>query len=301
MIIVTGTKRSGTSMWMQILDAAGLQLIGEAFPKNWDETLKDANPHGFYESPLRRGIYYATNPHPVEGKYLPPDKTRDVAVKVFIPGLCRTDFAYIKQVVGTMRHWREYVASIERMRQMEDEAIRERSDDEFGLPERVDPVLEWWLENFALIRNIVIRKYHAHLVTYENVLDDPEDILAPVLEWVGADDIEAGIDAVSPDTQTQDRDRIERSHPYEDVFEELYELVQSGEPIPNTFLEKINETHQELIPEIEADRKRVMKDRRKRMIRKKQLKEKDSLHPDMLEALIHGEPDTPETESADTD
>ena len=35
MIIVTGTKRSGTSMWMQILAAAGLPVFGEAFPRSW--------------------------------------------------------------------------------------------------------------------------------------------------------------------------------------------------------------------------------------------------------------------------
>ena len=29
MVIVTGTRRSGTSMWMQILQAAGLPIVGE--------------------------------------------------------------------------------------------------------------------------------------------------------------------------------------------------------------------------------------------------------------------------------
>ena len=32
MIFVSGTKRSGTSMWMQVLRAAGLPVLGEAFP-----------------------------------------------------------------------------------------------------------------------------------------------------------------------------------------------------------------------------------------------------------------------------
>ena len=49
MFIVTGTKRSGTSMWMQILIAAGLPIIGEAFPMRWEHTIKAANPEGFYE------------------------------------------------------------------------------------------------------------------------------------------------------------------------------------------------------------------------------------------------------------
>ena len=52
MFIVTGTKRSGTSMWMQILAAAGLEVIGERFPRHWGEHLSAANPDGFYESEL---------------------------------------------------------------------------------------------------------------------------------------------------------------------------------------------------------------------------------------------------------
>jgi len=34
-IVVTGTKRSGTSMWMQVLGAAGLPVVGDAFPADW--------------------------------------------------------------------------------------------------------------------------------------------------------------------------------------------------------------------------------------------------------------------------
>ena len=75
MIIVTGTKRSGTSMWMQLLTAAGFPPIGDAFPRNWETTLKDANPGGFWESELRRGIYYETNPDPKTGTYLFPEQT----------------------------------------------------------------------------------------------------------------------------------------------------------------------------------------------------------------------------------
>ena len=91
MIIVTGTKRSGTSMWMQILTGAGFPAFGEAFPRNWDKTLKDANPDGFYESILRQGIYYRTNPHPQSGAFFHPSQVTRHVVKVFIPGLVRTD------------------------------------------------------------------------------------------------------------------------------------------------------------------------------------------------------------------
>ena len=76
MIIVTGTKRSGTSMWMQILIAAGFPHIGEAFPMRWEQTIKAANPDGFFESHLRRGVFYKTNPHPKTGAYLFPEQVQ---------------------------------------------------------------------------------------------------------------------------------------------------------------------------------------------------------------------------------
>ena len=82
MIFVSGTKRSGTSMWMQVLQAAGLPILGKAFPRNWGTgPLRDANPDGFYETLLRNGIYYATNPHPRTGKYFLPEQV-DVSVNV---------------------------------------------------------------------------------------------------------------------------------------------------------------------------------------------------------------------------
>ena len=73
MIIVTGTKRSGTSMWMQVMVAAGLPVIGEKFPRDWGEVFREANPGGFYESELMTGIYWETNPHPQTGAYLFPE------------------------------------------------------------------------------------------------------------------------------------------------------------------------------------------------------------------------------------
>ena len=91
MVVVTGTKRSGTSLWMRMLIEAGLPSIGEAFPTVWGDSIRDANPHGFFESRLRRGIWFATNPDPRTGAYLHAGPTRLHAVKVFVPGVIRTE------------------------------------------------------------------------------------------------------------------------------------------------------------------------------------------------------------------
>ena len=73
MIVVSGTGRSGTSMWMQVLAQAGLPILGEAFPGGWKELFGDANPRGFFESTLVSGINFTTNPDPVSGVLLDVD------------------------------------------------------------------------------------------------------------------------------------------------------------------------------------------------------------------------------------
>ena len=104
MIIVTGTKRSGTSMWMQILSAAGYRVLGERFPRDWGSTIRAANERGFFESPLRHGIRDLLARDPTTGEVLRPEATREVAVKVFAAGLTRTHLAHMHRVVASVRH-----------------------------------------------------------------------------------------------------------------------------------------------------------------------------------------------------
>ena len=172
MVIVTGTKRSGTSMWMQILKAAGLPMVGSAFPGKWGDTIREANPNGFYESKFRRGIYYGTNPDPVSGLYLPARATPNHAVKIFIPGVVRTERAYLRRVVVTVRHWREYVSSLTRLYEMEQQSLKEKNPDHVPM-RTMNPLLEWWLENFMLLRDVATRRYPIHMISYDAVVSDP--------------------------------------------------------------------------------------------------------------------------------
>lgn len=255
MIIVTGTKRSGTSMWMQLLEVAGLPPIGSAFPRNWEKTIRDANPAGFYESELRKGIYYATNPHPKSGVYLFPEQTRRHAVKVFIPGLIKTDRAFIDKVIATVRPWREYVRSLNRLYQMEKEAkkgAREKS----RIPEPVymPPALEWWTENFSLVSDIVTRRYPAYMLAYESVLTDPERTLAHVFEWLGEGDVGAAVAKVEPALRTQTADSdgdtaigdVELEDEVIQAFDELHEVVSNKRTLEQPFVDRLNEVNRQL-------------------------------------------------------
>lgn len=260
MIIVTGTKRSGTSMWMQILTAAGFPAFGEAFPRNWDQTIKGANPDGFYESILRQGIYYRTNPHPQSGAFFHPSEVQQHVVKVFIPGLVRTDLAFIGKVVATMRHWREYQRSLERLYAMEDE----QRDPEKPAPVRMPPWLEWWDENFALMRDLLTRRYAIHVQSYDGLLADPDGVIRKVLAWIGAPEVDAdaAVAAVRPGNRTQHRPEVEGvpSHLAE-IFDQMYRDVDENQGLRRSFFGTLNETARELAPLLAEHRRKLARSR----------------------------------------
>ena len=283
MIIVTGTKRSGTSMWMQILIAAGFPPFGEAFPANWGQTLRDANPSGFYESLLRQGIYWRTNPHPRTGAYFFPEQVERHVVKVFIPGLVRSDRAYIGKVVATVREWREYESSLNRLYAMEDQSRRERYPESKD-PVRFHPVLEWWSENFALVRDIAIRRFPVHVQSYDGLLEQPEAVIRKTLAWIGDAQAEPdkAVAAVEPRNRTQRRPESDSIEPeFAALFDEFYTMIHAGNGLEHGFIRKLNEANQKLVPRIQAAQKAVADDqlaRRKR--RAEQLAAGETPEPD---------------------
>ena len=252
MIFVSGTKRSGTSMWMQVLRAAGIPVLGEAFPRNWGKApLRDANPDGFYESILRQGIYFATNPHPVTGKYFMPEDVVGYAVKVFIPGVIRSERAFITHLVANVRAWREYESSIQRLYALEDQG---RPNADPSAQVRFPPALEWWMENFALVRDISLRKLPFRLQCYDDVVAEPERYIARVLEWIGHGDVEAAVAAVKPENRTQvdsgSSDSVEPE--LARVFDDLYAAIKEGKGFSPALLKTLNDTNQAMLPRLTA-------------------------------------------------
>lgn len=303
MIVITGTKRSGTSMWMQVLRAAGVRTIGAAFSQAWKETIEEANRRGFYESRYRRGIYYATNPHPETGVWLRPRETRDLGVKVFVPGVIRSDVIYLTRVVASVRPFRQYVSSLSRLYAMERASHEAKGRGQFLSP-HMDPVLEWWLENFLLVRDLTTRSYPARLVSYEAMLESPAKICAEVMSWIGVGDPEAAAAAVHPEDRTQTQAAVPAIvHPCQDVFDEYHERIKSAVGFDAAFLTRMNETHALLLPEIEAEldqlahKARERRERLDALVREKVERGEqapriagrleNSLDPDRLDTLLH--------------
>lgn len=271
MYLVSGTKRSGTSMWMQILAAAGVPVLGKAFPRNWEKSsLREANPDGFYESILRQGIYFRTNPHPTSGEYFMPDQVNGYAVKVFVPGVVRTERAYVDLLIANVREWREYEASINRLYSLEDRD-REKHEPESEPPFRFPPALEWWMENFALVRDISLRRYSHQLQTYDQVVAQPRKTLTEVLGRLDNDDLDLdkAVEAVKPGNRTQDTERETLESEAVDpelakVFDELYAVVKERRPLSGTFLKTINATNQSLLPRLTELQTQVIASMQKR-------------------------------------
>ena len=241
-------------MWMQILVAAGFEAIGEPFPGDWEALLAEGNPDGYWESQLLGGVYYRTNPHPLSGAFLFPEQTRFHAVKVLVPGLVRSDLAYLDRVIGTVREWRAFAASRER--------LRELYRKQYGLEPheqllRLDlpPALEWWVDNYGLLRDLATRRYAAHVSSYASLIADPEAAIAEVLAWLGRGDLERAVAAVRPrPVQVAVETPADPQVDAEDIeiFDELYDHIHRALPLSAAFLAKLNETDLRLRPRLLA-------------------------------------------------
>jgi hypothetical protein len=144
------------------------------------------------------------------------------------------------------------------------------------------PLIEWWVENFSLISDIVTRRYPFLMVAYESVLEDPDKTLRDVFRWLGEGDVEAAIAGVKPTLRTQsgevhgqaEESDFELEPEVIEVFDALYEVVRTQAPLEQAFIDRLNETNRLLGPRVDAvvketargqlERKRLLKARKKK-------------------------------------
>jgi hypothetical protein len=162
------------------------------------------------------------------------------------PDVLRSERGYIEHVVANLRPWREYEASVNRLWKLEDEA-REPG---FPAPPRFPPALEWWVENFSLVRDLHRRRWSGLLQTYPQVLADPERFIARALKAIGSGDLAKAVAAVKPENRTQ---RVVTSDSIEPelaiAFDDLYGAVEEGR-IGDTLVDHLEATHRKLVPRL---------------------------------------------------
>ena len=236
MIIVSGTERSGTSMWMQILSAAGLPMIAEAYPSDWAK-MSDANKSGFWESDFREGVYYKTNPDPINGVYWKAEDYRRYAVKVFCHGLIRTERAYIDRVLLTVRPWREFAESSKRLNRLD------------GTTTNLPLALHWWCSNFFAIDDCAKRGYDMRIVTYDQIMADPEGTTRQVCEWLGGGDATAASAVVDSGQRTFDGcATTEPDFGFSQEFGDFYEAASRSFDIGLPFINQMRKAHETILP-----------------------------------------------------
>jgi hypothetical protein len=107
------------------------------------------------------------------------------------------------------------------------------------------------MENFALARDISIRKYPARLQSYDEVLREPAKVIEKILGWVGSGDVEAAVAAVKPEHRTQVRPESESVEPkYAKVFDDFYGAIANHEGLTGPLLATLNQTNRELMPKL---------------------------------------------------
>lgn len=243
-------------MWMQVLEAAGLPTIGEAFPLDWEQALGSLNRGGFYESTLRDGINFTSNPSPSSGVYLHPHETRCDVIKVFAEGVVQSDFAFLDRVLVSVRPWRAYAASIERLWAVEDEA---RDRDPRDCPPRLHGALEWWRANYGLIRDVAMRRYAVHFQSWPATLRAPHEVVPSVLQWLSSalpDDapplnVEAAVAVVDAGRAScADPPSVECDLPTDALasMDLLFEALDQGQGLSAELVARLNDTHEQLEP-----------------------------------------------------
>lgn len=182
MLVVTGTGRCGSAMWLQVLQAAGMPVLGQAFGPRQDPRF---NPKGYFESALMHGIHAGSNPDPVSGAELLPEMP--AAVKVSIPGVALSDRRYLDRVLLSARPWRDYAASVGRLHRA------------LGMATGGDEDCVWFIQHLRAMQDAAARGWSPKVLWLPDVVASPAESITEVVAWLGLPlDAAAGVRAIVP-------------------------------------------------------------------------------------------------------
>jgi hypothetical protein len=127
------------------------------------------------------------------------------------------------------------------------------------------PALEWWAENFGLIRDIATRRYPVHVQSYDGLLEEPERVIPAALEWLGRGDVDKAVQAVKPENRTQRAPESGSVEPeVSAVFDRLYDTIRGGGGLTRDFIGTLNETNEKLAQDIHGHQERIRSELRRR-------------------------------------
>lgn len=178
-IVVSGLPRSGTSMAMKMLDAAGLSMVVDGL-READED----NPKGYFELERVKDMANET-----DWTWL--DSARGKAIKIISYLLKELPDDHNYKVVFMRRDLSEVLASQAKMLERRGESNETEDDRMIELYEN-----DLWKANYLLKNN---SRFQTLMVAYRDVLDNPEKEARRINEFLGGEyDFEKMASAVDP-------------------------------------------------------------------------------------------------------
>jgi len=209
----------------------------------------------------------------------------------------KSDVAFLYRVIATIRDWKEFCVSFSQVSATENEyfikKIQNLALPDFGLSaeefiafktDPIHPALQWWENNFGLILNAKTRGFPFYCIAYDQLLEQPHNIIPMVLKWcinplpndilslemrghhpktkelISNLNIEKAIEIVRPDQKRQHKGNISNiDFPFadkvRDTFDEFYDCFNNKKQvISSSFASKLNECHLVLEPFIKQQR-----------------------------------------------
>ena len=190
LIIVSGLPRSGTSLMMQMLEAAGVPIVSDGTRK-----ANESNSKGYFEDERVKRLATGGDPEWLTG-------CRGQAIKIVLPVITHAPMDLPQKIIFMERPAEEVVRS-QRAMLKRDGKIGSTSEDD-----RLSEIFADYLKNF----NDYARSRDAIAVLpihYHDVLNDPETVARKVAAFVKPDaDIREMIRIVDP--------KLYRTRPHED-------------------------------------------------------------------------------------
>lgn len=220
--VVTGLGRSGTSVMMLILRQSGIPITGFRYSLNLPELsfggknvdigitfptdiAKERNKYGFWEIPsltLYQGLTGYYEDIGIEGDM----------IKVFSGVLARSEPSLVNKAIVMLREPKAMLASMLQCREF--------------IPENIKPFSEMLATRLLAMRNwLRTNKKEYIVVQYEKLIEEPEQIVKEVCQFIGKGDYKEGIKVVDK--------RLNRSIPRDDLgdiseLEEVYESINNN-------------------------------------------------------------------------
>jgi LPS sulfotransferase NodH len=184
-LIVSGLPRSGTSMMMKMLDAAGIPPMTDNF-----RTADDDNPKGYYEfervKKLRQG----------DTAWL--EEVEDKAVKIIAALLTHLPTDYEYRVLFMRRKMEEILASQNKMLENREEESQVSDQQMAELYNKHLRRVEAWMEEQPNLTYLDIN--------YNQLLENPTPQLQLVRDFLGSDlDLQKMAAVIDPDLYRQRR------------------------------------------------------------------------------------------------